>query len=328
MVFDRRITAALIAAGIFTATPITAAFAWDADGHEQVADIAWTRLTPAAKSKITAILNGALEPGYRPIGTSDFDARRAFREAAVFPDEIKRATSAPAYAATVESENHAFAIALPADNAEAIRCKTWHYYDTPIRLPKGAATPTIDPSNALAALTRAEDKLKSLVADGKDPGMQFWYLAWIEHVVGDLHQPLHCVSSYEFSPTGDAGGNGFHLAPDALTGRSSSLHSLWDGGITHAAYYKGSPSRAYEAVTARWTADATLQPSETDATNVDIKSWIDSSAHLADTVVYAGLTRDQAAPDDYLKRKDDLCRHQAVLAGHRLAAVLNSLLVP
>ena len=45
------------------------------------------------------------------------------------------------------------------------------------------------------------------------------------HFVGDIHQPLHCVSRYTKNrPDGDRGGNEFKL-PDTLY---KNLHLLWD----------------------------------------------------------------------------------------------------
>src|SRR5262249_20615114 len=48
--------------------------------------------------------------------------------------------------------------------------------------------------------------------------------AWVLHIVGDVHQPLHCsarVTTQE--PQGDAGGNTFKL--DAA---NEDLHHYWD----------------------------------------------------------------------------------------------------
>ena len=94
----------------------------------------------------------------------------------------------------------------PANN-EHNTCKTWHYYDTAIR-DKGSHP--ADNSNALNALTLAREKLTTLEnGAAPDRKMQCWWLYWVEHITGDLHQPLHCVSSYEFFPEKGAipGGN-------------------------------------------------------------------------------------------------------------------------
>jgi hypothetical protein len=53
------------------------------------------------------------------------------------------------------------------------------------------------------------------------------YLTWLLHLVGDIHQPLHCTAVFsEQFPNGDKGGN------DAFIRIRSSpvkLHAFWDG---------------------------------------------------------------------------------------------------
>jgi hypothetical protein len=50
-------------------------------------------------------------------------------------------------------------------------------------------------------------------------------LAWLVHVVGDIHQPLHssALFSQNLFPKEDHGGNSI------LTKQHGNLHSLWDG---------------------------------------------------------------------------------------------------
>ena len=66
----------------------TRAFAWDETGHQQIADIAWTRLNDKAKKEIAAILMAG-DAQTRPASESEADVRAAFRKAASFPDFIK-----------------------------------------------------------------------------------------------------------------------------------------------------------------------------------------------------------------------------------------------
>jgi hypothetical protein len=61
---------------------------WDDTGHQQIADIAWTRLNDKAKAEVTAIL-AAGGDRYKPITTTDASGRSSFRRSANFPDYIK-----------------------------------------------------------------------------------------------------------------------------------------------------------------------------------------------------------------------------------------------
>lgn len=308
------------------------AVAWDAKGHEQIADIAWTKLTPHAKSEITAILMAG-DPGFRPASMSETDVRAAFDKAATFADVIKgdRTTT---YEQKIQEMNPIFFVKSKPDpnNREDSLCKTWHYYDTPIRDKGDHPAPE---SNALQALTLARKSLAQLEADFPTTSRpnanrieQCWWVYWIEHVTGDLHQPLHCVSSYEFFPdTGDAGGNKLTIQ-DPTNPRVRNLHSYWDGGITQAIAKDkqvGLPV-TMEEVTKRWENDPMLAPSASDAANLDVAVWIKDGAVLADKVVYADLKQNSILTNAYTDAAITLSRKQAVLAGTRLAAVLNAAL--
>ena len=303
--------------------------AWDAVGHMQVADIAWTQLTPHAKSEIAAILMQG-EPRYRPVSDKEADVRDAFRKASLYADVIKgdRTTQ---YETMIPKMNALFFVLAKPDpnNREDELCKTWHYYDTPIRDKTQGAHP-VDLSNALNALTLARTQLADLeVAPEKDRKMQCWWLYWTEHIVGDLHQPLHCVSSYEFSPDGDAGGNKISVVTDpAQPDRKNRLHGYWDGGVGHAiaADKQNGLSPNIEDVSQRWSTDTAIKPSDKDAANLDVASWIAVGAKQADAFVYKDLKQGSALPAGYADAHALLCKQYAALAGARLANLLNSLL--
>jgi len=302
--------------------------AWDAAGHRQVADIAWAKLTPHAKSEITAILMAG-DPQFRPVSDKEEDVREAFRKSATFPDVIKgdRTTQ---YEDIIPKMNLLFFTTEKPDpaNSEDVLCKTWHYFDVPIRDKGNHPAPE---SNALNALKMARTEIAKLErAPVKDRKMQAWWLYWTEHIVGDLHQPLHCVSSYEYeTEKGDAGGNRIQVITDpAQPDRKNRLHGYWDGGIARAIGEdrQNNLSPTVEEVSARWSADPMLKPTGKSASNLDVKSWIMAGAKQADTLVYKDLKPDGPLPAGYAEMQVRLCKQQAVLAGARLANMLNSLL--
>jgi hypothetical protein len=293
---------------------VSQSFAWGADGHIQVADIAWTKLTPAAKARLKDILNAG-EPRFR-----NTDVRQAWRDASTFCDYMKGKTDT-IFEDIIPGMNSWFNKDIESIGSEGVRCKTWHYYDIPIRY-KGAK-PAVDSSNALVALNLAQKEL----ASSKDLRMSAWWVYWINHIVGDLHQPLHCVSSHEHDADGDAGGNKFQItAPDA--DRNVRLHGFWDGGIGLAikADRESGLNPNVEEVTKRWTSDATLQPSSSEVSDLNVMGWIERGAKLADTNVYHGLKPKDRPNQQYLKDQIKLCKKQAVLAGYRLAEMINRIL--
>lgn len=299
------------------------AHAWDETGHMQIADIAWTRLNDKAKQEIGAILMAG-DPRFRPAGMTEAEVRAAFRKSAVFPDTIKF-TKDTIYEDILASMNKTFFVTSPPDpkDNEDVRCKTWHYYDLPIR---DAANHPPKESNALKAITKARAELAGLqVGPAQDRKMQCWWLDWIEHITGDLHQPLHCASNYETSPTGDAGGNLYTIKLPAAA-RAARLHGYWDAGITRAIAADkeiGLPA-GMEDISKRWLAD--FAASAADSANLDVMSWIKAGAALSDTMVYTGIEKDSVPTRGYEQNTLALCKRQAVLAGVRLAAILNDVI--
>lgn len=299
------------------------AFAWDETGHLQVADIAWTRLNDKAKKEIGAILMAG-DPITRPATMSDADVRAAFRKAAVFPDTIKF-TKTTIYEDSIDAMNKTFFVTHPPDpkDNEDVRCKTWHYFDVPIR-DKGTHAPK--ESNALAALAKARTDLAAIEGSAApDRKLACWWLTWIAHLAGDLHQPLHCVSNHETLPEGDAGGNLFMIKIPG-SDRPGRLHGNWDGAITRAIAAEkaqGMPA-GFEDISQRWAVE--YAPAAADVANVDAMAWVKSGAALADTITYVGIEQNHEPTPGYEQLQRTLCKRQAVLAGARLATILNDTL--
>jgi hypothetical protein len=138
---------------------------------------------------------------------------------------------------------------------------------------------------------------------------------WIEHMVGDVHQPLHCISRILRSmPEGDAGGNRVFVTP------VGNLHGLWDGA----------PGRdASDASVTRLAAEIAKEHPAPSQIEINPKKWIKEGAELARVEVYTfGLetgTRDHPIPlpESYAENARRIARTQMAIAGYRLAAVLN-----
>ena len=318
----------LFASLLLFATFAPSAYAWNATGHEQIADIAWTKLTPHTRIVIAEILLAG-DPAFRPTGDNEEKLRSAFRHAATFPDVIK-GDFHTSYESMVLEMNRKW---LPNFNEytldrEAFRCKKWHYYNTPIRY--RGAKPEIEPSNALVALKFGIDDLKiEQKLTIPDRFMDCWWLYWVEHLVGDVHMPLHCVSSYEYSRKGDAGGNAYTIKIADYRGRDTSpLHGYWDEGIDHAVAREKADGLSYgiEDVTARWISSVKYQPSKKDVNDTDVSRWIAQGAANADNIVYQGILPGDVPSEEYRLTQENTCKKLAILAGYRLAAVLNSAL--
>lgn len=175
---------------LFILLNITNVYAWNALGHELVAQMALSQLTPAEIKRLEAY-NTAFNMGYQP----------------------KRLSQAAAWLDWLHCQEE------PCRNF-----RYYHYIDYPYVLDgvKAAAPREI---NALTAVNHAFDVLHRKAYHDAEKGLQ---LRILMHVVADLHQPMHAVSLYsgEF-PEGDKGGNRFSLGGNRV---ANNLHAYWDRG--------------------------------------------------------------------------------------------------
>src|SRR5438128_1518435 len=145
-------------------------------------------------------------------------------------------------------------------------------------------------------------------------------LAWLLHLVGDIHQPLHSssrVTPAEPLPKGDEGANTFHLDDNR------NLHAYWDRILDAAiAPEPGEDSIAYASRIARQIDRVAGAP----AAATDALSWAHEGLRLAQTVVYTGVSRGSAPSAAYHAEALKVSEGQIALAGYRLAALLNAAL--
>jgi S1/P1 Nuclease len=82
--------------------------------------------------------------------------------------------------------------------------------------------------NILTALAENE----RVIMKETDPERKAIALAWLFHLVGDMHQPLHTAQLFTVDyPQGDRGGNEICVRV-TQTGQPMDLHRFWDGVIT------------------------------------------------------------------------------------------------
>jgi hypothetical protein len=85
-----------------------------------------------------------------------------------------------------------------------------------------------EPVNILTAIAENE----RIVKNETDPERKAIALAWLFHLVGDIHQPLHVSQIFTLDyPNGDRGGNEICVRVTQF-GQPMDLHRFWDGVIT------------------------------------------------------------------------------------------------
>jgi hypothetical protein len=313
---SRRLVLAAGAAAALLVGPVLA-FAWDATGHETVARIAWERMTPAARARAVQLLRSApADAGLRELDDStrpgEVRDRELFMRAAAWADMVR-------------DRNHP-------ERAKKYHHGPWHYRDAFWEQDSAGAPikdrPDIEPSpkgeNAVAQLAAAE---AGLMDRSRPDSLRAIDLAWLIHLVGDIHQPLHASARITpRDPGGDAGGNRFRLDSAGKT----NLHAYWDDAITRE-WPRGAADSTLDAYIGRVAAGVTraypptrfasqLEPDAFDA-------WATASVAIAKRDLYpTTLVRDRTPPDSYRARAKAIAEPAVALAGYRLAEVLNRVL--
>ncbi|MBC8134501.1 MAG: S1/P1 nuclease [Fibrella sp.] len=147
-------------------------------------------------------------------------------------------------------------------------------------------------------------------------------LRFLIHTVEDAHNPLHCGSRYtKAMSNGDSGGNGFALEGVPF---ARNLHSLWDGALGTFTRGEGPLTANEEKSRALAVTLTTRFPENSmpESSVLDPQKWMEEGAGFLKTVVYPAT----ATPDaKYLETCRPIAERQAVLAGYRLAKILNSI---
>ena len=101
----------------------------------------------------------------------------------------------------------------------------WHYINKPYLQGDRYRIKPWQHQNVVWAITQSERALRSETALAIEKA---WFLGFYIHLVGDVHQPLHCVELYSVEfPQGDKGGNRYLIKSDF----GENLHEVWDRGF-------------------------------------------------------------------------------------------------
>lgn len=298
-------------------------WAWNAAGHKTIAFIAYHQLSARARANVDRLLQS--HPDYlRWVEGIPAEARPldAFLHASVWADEIK---SDPGYRDEPRGTGEVQPPAFP----DRFRHRDWHYIDTP--LVGEFASLRVDDSNKTwrnhpTALSQTR-VMENILRDRKSSdAAKAWALAWMIHLVGDLHQPLHCASRYTTDaatgkPIDDQGGNRVRLS-----GKQTNLHAFWDDALDDG------PSTAPVQPLGTDLIAAFGPLTERARRNLDVSEWVNEGARLSIGFVYAGLADAPSesgairVPAAYRRVAQGIAEERATLGGYRLAGVLNKIL--
>jgi hypothetical protein len=294
------------------------AVAWNNGGHMTVAAVAYMSLSAPTKARVDALLRQ--HPDFSTLAqglsadSSDFGLF-VFMRAATWPDQIR---DDPRFFDDTDPK----AVETPLlDGFPDMKVhRPWHFIDEPFST-DGSETTSPEEPNALTQIVAFEHALGDANVTA---ATQAYDLPWLLHLVGDIHQPLHCSGRFSTQHSGgDHGGNLFQLGT-----KDKNLHALWD----HALSTEQDPKKLAAL------AKSLIQKYEKDPVEVDIASgpveegavmeWIEESATLARYFVYTVGDEKKTAPflkptTGYQTTAHAIAEHRVAIAGYRLAALLN-----
>lgn len=300
-------------------------YGWFNAGHMAVAYIAYQQLTQDKKDRVDALL--AMNPDRKnwliliPASASDDDRKMMiFMIAATWPDRIKKLKQIYRN----DTANGDVPDGKPSNSQnigykDHFLHKYWHFVDTPFAQDglsvKHKKTPKPNAETEIAIF-------RSVLASNKSDALKSYDLSWLLHLVGDVHQPLHCITRFgKKQPTGDAGGNLVNICkssnvpcPKADKGE---LHAFWDGLPGD----NDSPLAAISYASKLAPADATL------AGDLLVADWLKESVDDAKQFTYVDPILLGLGPftitDSYQANAQRIADQRVALAGARLAKIIN-----
>ncbi len=296
--------------------------AWDDVGHMAIAIVAWRHMTPAARARAVALLRAApANAGLAQLRPNEGgpEARdlALFARAATWPDIVRDRRDSVRFA----TYHHA----------------TWHYLSWYWRADSaGHAVPVTGLPTDSENVVERINVLRPLLADGTVPvESRAVALAWVLHLVGDVHQPVHTASRVTAaSPVGDHGANAVRLTDD---GRPTNLHAVWDDlldapGRRANSQGRGAPGPEALFAEAERAADAIERGTPAAAVRGATREmrpsvWAQEGQAIDETQVYTpDLADGGPVSAAYVARARAAALPRAALAAYRLAALLDTTL--
>jgi hypothetical protein len=301
---------------LFALAPAT--LAWDGTGHMIIAQVAYERLNPNAKAKVQQ-LAAQLDLKGVPYNAVSL---------ACWPDDIKHAhTDVPHHG----------------------DYKNWHFIDLSCGngpdLIHNPPTQTITDGDAVSALNRCLGVIKNHTPDPFVTN-EVMALSLLMHLVGDLHQPLHCNSHYYADPTAhhgkihDAGGNAI-IVTNLMSTPWTNLHTYWDESYRRSRNIFGKIKASSELPHSIIPDNAKIKswsklvnksaPAGFVEGPADFAQWAEGSQSVGCSVAYGNLPNGNAEiaglklSASYVKQAKAAALKQMALGGYRLAALLNQL---
>ncbi len=306
----------LILLTIFLLFNVISVKAWDDAGHKTIAYIAWSQMSPEARERAFNILMSAPEDADLSVFYLQ-DSR---------PAEIKRRELfmlASTWADIVRDRKFKARM-------EKYHRSNWHYDDTFWTTENGQVkivpNPDEEGGKAVEKLTEFDKALKNAAVSDEEKAIA---LAWILHLGGDIHQPLHTSARItELEPKGDQGGNLFLLTPkDTPREKSENLHWFWDSILGRIVPRKDMSDTQYIPLLGDSIMNKYPQGEMQNRLEIgNFRQWQQEGVKLAMTEVFSSdLIRYETPSAKYRRNAFEVSEEQMALAGYRLGAMLEQI---
>ena len=290
--------------------------AWDDAGHKTIAYIAWNQMSKDARERAYKILMSAPEDADLSVfylqdsRSAETKKRELFMIAATWADIVRDRK----FKARSEKYHHS----------------NWHYDDTFWTTENGQIkilpNPNEDGGQGIKKIIEFDKALKDAAVTDEEKAIA---LAWILHIGGDIHQPLHTSARItELDPKGDQGGNTFSLSPkDAPREGSENLHWFWDSILGRVVARNDKPDDEYipmlaEMIMKKYPPVEMQNQLQTE----NFGEWQKGSFKLATTEVFSpDLIRYETPSAKYRRNAFAASEEQMALAGYRLGAMLEGI---
>ena len=303
---------------VFPILLILAAFsaparAWDDVGHKITGYIAWQQMRPDVRETVIKILLSAPEDSqlgtfYQSYGsrTEETRKREYFMLATTWADIVRDRKFETRY----KKYHHS----------------NWHYSDTFWRSVNGAIQVLPAPEEGGRGMERLIEYSK-LIRGNESNAEKAIALAWIQHLIGDLHQPLHTSARVtDTEPKGDQGGNLFLLTPRGTPrADQENLHWFWDSIVIRNI---PNSSDACEAEYIDPVARSIMKKYPAARMQIhpgDFGEWTKESLAAAQRDVFsADLKRFETPTTAYKRKALKIAEQRLALAGYRMGELFNS----
>jgi hypothetical protein len=290
------------------------ALGWDETGHKISAYIGWQRMTPEVRDRVIKILLSAPEDSdlatyYMTYGTraEEIRKREYFMLISTWADIIRDRN----FEVRMRKYHHS----------------NWHYSDTFWTTKDGKIEYLKAPEEGGKALERLIEDDKTIRGNAPD-AQKAVAIAWLQHLIGDLHQPLHTSARVtDTEQKGDQGGNLFLLTPTGTPrDKQVNLHWFWDSIIGRNIPNDDNKCEAdyIDPIARDVMKKHPFEKMQSRLAMGKYEDWIKESLTAAQTDVFStDLKRFELPSEKYKKKALNVAYERLALAGYRMGELFN-----